>query len=321
MPTTRALLLFNPVSGTNVAARDAVVQRVATVLRGFGYDLLVAATTGRGSAGDQARLAAEGGAEVVFVCGGDGTIHDALQGLVGTGARLAPLPMGSGNALCRELGLPLNPLRAAAAYGRVTERDVRVGECTTGDGSCRFLLMAGAGPDGALMYRMLTAGRGRLGRWAYGLHALRLLFRGRFHTFAVRYRTADGAWHQEQVLSAMALRIGSLGGVFPGVARGASLHAATMRLVLVRSPAVISLPLWFVSSWLRMERWNPFLVRDDVLEFACDGDGVHAQVDGEWVGRLPMRASLQEETVRVLVPDVSLAFGEAWLARVVPDAL
>ena len=100
----------------------------------------------------------------------------------------------------------------------------------------------------------------------------------------------------------MALRIGNLGGIFPGIARGASLNSPSMRLVLVHAPASLSLPLWFLSAWLHLERWNPLLVQEEVTTFQCDGDGIHAQADGEWVGRLPLSASLTETTVRLLIP-------------------
>lgn len=298
---TRALLLYNPVSGTDLAGRSAVVERVAGVLRGCGYDVCVEATTHAGSAGEQARLAVEDGAEVVFVCGGDGTIHDALQGLVGARARLAPIPLGSGNALCRELGVPLDAVRAAESYRTAAARDVAVGVGEASTGTRYFLLMAGAGADGALMHRMRLTTRARMGRWAYAWYALQLLFSGGFPPFRVRYCDVDGVWREGMFVSAMALRIRDLGGVFPGVGRGASLWSGSLRLVLVRGPARLGLTLWFVSAWLRMERWNPLLVRCEAVSFACDGDAF-AQVDGEFVGALPFSASMTERTVSLLVP-------------------
>lgn len=189
-----ALLIYNPTSGTARGKRLALVQEVAAILRRHGYELRVEATTHRASAAEQVQTAIADGAQVVFACGGDGTIHDCLQAVVGTSAALAPIPMGSANALCRELGIPMDSLRAAAAYRSRVKRDVRIGRCESSLGTRCFLLMVGAGPDGALMYRMLTTRRGVLGRWAYALHALRLLFRGKFAPFRVRYRAVDDAW-------------------------------------------------------------------------------------------------------------------------------
>ncbi len=57
----------------------------------------------------QSRAAVEAGAEMVFACGGDGTIMACASGLVGTEAALAVLPSGTGNLLAANLGLVQRP--------------------------------------------------------------------------------------------------------------------------------------------------------------------------------------------------------------------
>jgi diacylglycerol kinase family enzyme len=303
----RGLLLYNPLAGRKRDKREALVQQIAVILQDIGYDLEVVATTHRGSAAAQARAAIADGAEVVFACGGDGTVHDVLQGVAATTAALAIIPMGSANALARELKIPLRPIVAAHAFAHVDVIDVRLGHCVIGDKTHAFLVMAGAGPDGALMHRMLSVDRSRWGRWAYAGHAIRLLLSGRFEPFSVSY-LANGQWCKASAVSVMAMRVGHLGGIFPGIARGASIRADTMRLVLVNGPAPVGLPLWFAMNWLGLERWNPLLLRADVTAFTCDGgDGpIHAQMDGEWSGQLPMNVVLAEETVRILSPRSAL---------------
>lgn len=301
----RGILLYNPASGISRATRASIVEKVAAILRNLGYSLYVQATTHRGSAGGQTRQAIAAGAEIIFICGGDGTIHDALQGIAGTTAKLAIIPLGSANALCRELGIPLHPLKAAASYKQTSQRELQIARCDTKQGERSFLIMAGAGPDGALMYRMLTTSKGRLGRWTYAMHALHLLLRSRFHSFQVRYQTPDNAWYTTSAISAMVLRIGNLGGIFPGIARAASLSANTMRLVLVKPPALLGLPLWFLFSWLHLDHWNPYLQTADVQAFHCESSEsrVHAQADGEWIGTLPLSVKLDEQTITFLIPN------------------
>lgn len=300
----RGILLYNPASGTSRSSRASIVEDVATTLRSHGYELETLATTHRGSAGDQARKAIANGAEVIFICGGDGTIHDALQGIAGTTAKLAIIPLGSANALCRELGIPLHPLKAAEAYRNAVPKELQLTHCNTSQGARNFLIVSGAGPDGALMYRMLTTSKGKLGRWTYAMHALHLLLRARFHKFQVHYETIDGTSHTMSAISAMALRIGNLGGIFPGIARGASLDNAHMRLFLVKPPAMLGLPLWFLFSWLHLDRWNPYLQTADVRAFHCESSEskVHAQADGEWIGTLPLSAELDEQRLTLLIP-------------------
>lgn len=299
----RGLLLYNPLAGRKHDKREALVQQIVAILRDVGYQLEAVTTTHRGSAAAQARAAITDGAEVVFACGGDGTVHDVLQGVAGTTAALAIIPMGSANALARELKIPLRPIAAAHGFASVDTIDVRLGHCSVDGKTHAFLVMAGAGPDGALMHRMLLVNRSRWGRWAYAMHAIHLLLRGRFEPFAVSY-LANGQWCKARAVSAMAMRVGHLGGIFPGIARGASIRADTMRLALVKGPATVGLPLWFIMNWLGLERWNPLLLCADVTAFACNGGEVpiHAQMDGEWSGHLPMNVVLAEETVRILCP-------------------
>jgi diacylglycerol kinase family enzyme len=301
----RGLLLYNPQAGRHREVRERAAQQVAVVLRGFGYEIAATATTHRGSAGEQVRSAISSGAEVIFAGGGDGTMHEVLQGIVGTSARLALIPFGSANALCRELAIPLNPIRAAEAYASSHERRIAIGGCVTSEGERHFVTMAGAGPSGDLMYRMLAVNRNVAGRWSYAWHALRLLLRSRFPRFDVAWSELDGTTRSMQAVSAMALRIGNLGGIFPGLSRGASLYHPTMRLILVKAPPLLGLPLWCLSSWLRLEHWNPLLQMKDVTSFTCTerAGRTHLQADGEWIGLLPATVELQPlRTVTMLLP-------------------
>ncbi len=301
----RAFLIYNPQAGRHLQ-RAATIAATAKILESHGYVVQVAATTSRASAGEQVKVAIAAGAQTVFACGGDGTLHDVLQGIAGSDATLAVIPMGSANALCRELRIPLDPLEAASAYGRAEPQLFALSSCAC-DGIQRyFLTLAGAGPDGALMYSMLSSERKQWGRWTYAWHALHLLFRARFHAFAVRFcDAATGEWRSSDAVSAMVIRVGSLGGIFPGIARGASLYEPRLRLVLVKRPAIISLPLWFLMNWLGLERWNPLLEKHWVTACECLAveRRVHVQADGEWLGHLPVSFEMLDQSIRLLIPE------------------
>jgi len=110
------LLIYNPVSGRKQYLREKIVGQVADALRREGHEAKIVATTGPGAASGLARDAVSAGVEVVFACGGDGTVHEVLQGLVREGeepaAALGVIPLGSANALARHLRLPLDPVTA-----------------------------------------------------------------------------------------------------------------------------------------------------------------------------------------------------------------
>jgi diacylglycerol kinase (ATP) len=302
----KAALIYNPAAGGGVDCGD-LLRAVGDELSRIGYGITIIATEGPGSAGAQAAEAVERGAGVVFACGGDGTVHEVLQGLVGTEAALGVIPFGSANALARDLGLSTDPVAAARQHAGFRTRRVPVGRVEIA-GSIRFFaVMAGAGPDGALVYRMLAGGKRRLGRFAYYVRAAKLFAGKRFHGFDVEM-VRDGETETVRAVEAMVVRVADMGGLFRGLAdrsRRSVLESMELRLVIVRPPAWLSLPLWFSSSWVGMQRWNPWVRVVTVDEFRClpvDGQSVDVQADGEWVGRAPAQVRLVEDGVWLMMP-------------------
>jgi diacylglycerol kinase family enzyme len=306
----RAVLLFNPTAGRGGLGRLARVHRAADVLRSNSIDAEVLATKGPGTAGQQAADAIERGADLVFACGGDGTLHDIIQGVAhNLAVTVGILPLGSANALGRHLGLSFDPAEAIRQQLAFTPRAIPLGRvtCATADGSRSrlFAVMAGAGPDGMLVYRMLAKNKHRLGRSMYYVRAARLFLGSQFAGFHLRGTSEDGATLEREAISAMAVRIGDLGGIFSPLIRGASPADETLQLTLTAAPHHLTLPAWFATSWLRMHRWNPYTQHLRVTSFSCDllsEDRVHVQADGEWIGTLPMQVELVPNALRLLMP-------------------
>ena len=110
-PAMKVLLIVNP-SASSVTARTRIVIQKAL---SADHRLEVSATTRRGHATRLAQSAANDGIDVVVVLGGDGTLNEAANGLVGTDTALAALPGGSTNVFARTLGLPDDPVEATGA--------------------------------------------------------------------------------------------------------------------------------------------------------------------------------------------------------------
>jgi diacylglycerol kinase (ATP) len=306
----RCALIYNPAAGTRREQRLAEIDRAAARLRLLGHDAFAIATTEPGSAVEQARDAVRDGAEVVFACGGDGTVHEVLQGLVTDGgdprAALGIVPLGSANALARHLRIPFDAERAVEQQIGGERITISAGRLEIGERVQHFAVMAGAGPDGVLAFELHSAGKSRLGRLAYAVQAARIFATHRFSRFAVEYTGLDGEVRTLQVVSVMASRVDCLGGLFTGLVEpGGSLDRLSLRVSLLRPPSLISLPLWFLTGWLGLRRINPFLVEVRAREFACsrlnDGD-VHCEADGECLGRIPMRVSVAPDALTVLTP-------------------
>jgi len=119
----------------------------------------------------QSRQAVEDGVDVVFVCGGDGTVRAVVEGLAGSDVALAVLPGGTGNLLAANLDIPTNvPDGVATALAR-GRRQVDIGEV---DGQA-FAVMAGMGFDANMVGDAPTALKAKAGSVAYVVSALQHL--------------------------------------------------------------------------------------------------------------------------------------------------
>jgi diacylglycerol kinase (ATP) len=102
----KAVIIYNPAAG-QWPFRDEVHQ-TADFLISKGWEVLsIEETRGPGDATTYAREAVAQSCDVVFVAGGDGTVAQAVDGLVGSDTTLAVLPAGTGNVFARQLNLPV----------------------------------------------------------------------------------------------------------------------------------------------------------------------------------------------------------------------
>jgi diacylglycerol kinase family enzyme len=165
----RSAVVVNPARVRDLLERR---QAIESALAAAGWPLPAwFETTPEDTGAGQARQAVEQGAELVFVCGGDGTVRSVIAGLIGTSAALAVLPAGTGNLLATNLGLPDDPaagVKLAVENGR---RRLDVGEV---DGEV-FAVMAGMGFDAAMMDDASSTLKARFGAPAYVLSAIRHL--------------------------------------------------------------------------------------------------------------------------------------------------
>lgn len=120
----------------------------------------------------QAEQAVRDGAELIFVCGGDGTVMSVVTAVAGTDVALAVLPAGTGNLLAANLGLGDNPATGVVVALEGGRKRIDVG--VAGD-RC-FVVMAGMGFDAQMLAGTSEQAKKRIGSLAYvggGLKHLR----------------------------------------------------------------------------------------------------------------------------------------------------
>lgn len=165
-----AVLIVNRAAGGR--RPDELVQRLDALLVRSGYRIDAVFTAAPGDATTLARRAAEAGADAVFALGGDGTLREAAQGLLGTGVPLGPLPGGTANVLGLALGLPRDPLVCAESICRLEPRPVDVGVVRSlaprgAEAEAPeqvFLMMASAGLDARVLARLSPERKRLFGR-------------------------------------------------------------------------------------------------------------------------------------------------------------
>ena len=167
--TPRSAVVVNPVK---VADLDEFRRTVDGALAAAGWPAPTWYETtvedpGRG----QAEQAVKAGAEVVFACGGDGTVMACVTALAGTDVALAVLPQGTGNLLAANLGLS-NDL--AAGLEVAVERGMRRLDVGVVGDKC-FAVMAGMGFDAQMLDSTSETTKKRIGWPAYVVGAARHL--------------------------------------------------------------------------------------------------------------------------------------------------
>ncbi len=151
----RAMLIHNPVAGPRNIQRE--VAGVAAYIKRHGWTVDLRVTERPGDATALARAAADAGYDAAIAAGGDGTVNEVVNGLVGRQTALGVLPVVVGNLWAKQIGLPTytlaNPLRlhdAAEAFVSGSVRPIDVGRVN----GRHFLCWAGIGLDAQVTWEM-----------------------------------------------------------------------------------------------------------------------------------------------------------------------
>ncbi len=162
-----AVIIVNP-RAHNSPKRARIVE-ADRWLRARGWTPEWVETAGPDDATRIAAKAANDGVPLLFVCGGDGTLNEAVNGLAWSETAMAVIPAGTVNLWAREVGLMKQPLEAVRLAVEGVRRRVDLGRA----GTRYFLLMASYGIDAAVAHRVSRDVKGRLGAAAYALSAAR----------------------------------------------------------------------------------------------------------------------------------------------------
>jgi diacylglycerol kinase (ATP) len=313
----RVALVYNPASGQGFNHGRSVIGNVLAVFRGAGIDAEALATTAPGSAAALVEEAVRRGCETVLACGGDGTVNEVMQTLVGGATALGVIPLGTANALAADLGLPIDPVKAAKILlsatpvripvGRIFYRDRGGIEC-----SRYFTVAAGIGADAHLMYRLDAKLKRQFGYALYAVEGLRVLATHTFPVFDAEFVEPGRKKRRVEVVSQLlAVRIRNFGGMIHDLAPGATLHNDSLRLLAFKTRSRFDFVRFLAAVLFRRQTFNGKIELLDSVSVTCRAhkgakQGAEPEVlveaDGDMLGGLPARIELVPDALTLLVP-------------------
>ena len=167
----RTLLIVNPMSGARGQRWRS--QDLPGMVQSWFPEAALHLTRGEGDATAAARQAVADGLELVIAVGGDGTINEVVNGLVGSRVQLGILPAGTENVLAKERHVP-TALEKAAAY--LKEAPARQADVIRA-GQRHYLCFAGVGFDALVVDKVQPDAKARLGAMAYVMTGFEQMFK------------------------------------------------------------------------------------------------------------------------------------------------
>ena len=302
MPFQRAVCVFNPVSGGG-SGGDTIRAVQARLLDEIG-EVHLAPTESPNHAAELARQAADEGYDLMVVQGGDGTVNEVAQGLAGRESpALLVLPGGTANVLVNEVGLPPDPVGAAALLPNLVARKIPLGLVEFDSGESRyFLVMCGAGRDAAIAARTRSRLKNRLGLGAFWLRGTEQAIR-RFPRLQVRCGDAESERNGASSLVVISKsRVYGGGLVFTP---GANLLANCFEIATFAGTSRFRYCGYLLAGVFAQTGWWPGIrhsASTAVRIEPYDSKPVHLQVDGEVAGSLPAVVSVSPMTLSLLLP-------------------
>jgi YegS/Rv2252/BmrU family lipid kinase len=299
-----ALLIYNPIAGRIRGRHAEEMERARQALAEQDIRVELAETEAPGAATRLAQRAVAERRGLVLVCGGDGTINEAVNGLAGSTVPLAVLPGGTANVLAKELGIPWDVHHAARLVPNGSLRRIALGLAVPDDAARPpryFVCMAGAGPDGALVNAVDLEVKARVGILAYWAEGFKQLATYRFPKFHVQ--TAERV---EAATLVVAGRTRHYGGPVM-ITTEANLFEDQFEVMTVATDS----RLRYAANLLSLVVWKNHRLREDntfwkTTRLRCEaqnGTPVFAQVDGEPIGRLPVEFRIVPDALTLVVPE------------------
>lgn len=286
-------IIVNPKAGHGRGLRQ--IDQLQRKLKENALDYQLIATARAGHATEIARELASSGEERIVVMGGDGTIAEVVNGVVGSDIELGLIPVGTGNDLARSLGVPFNDLDGALRVletGRVKRIDVGR------ERDRHFILMVAVGFP-ALVAEQTNRMKRLRGPAAFFVAVYRALHR--MQTVPVKLALDEKVMELE--CSSILVQNTPYCGGGQLMAPGASLQDGELDIIVVRPIGKLSLmvnfPKVYQGRHIEHPAFSQFRAKRVSIETPVR---LKKMFDGDLFGETPVEAEACHKVLRVVVP-------------------
>lgn len=310
MDEQRWFLIFNPFSGGKPRKKDKVLSRIHKALEDMRISFDTVETEAPGDARKKVKQAIlNQGRRKILVAGGDGTIHEVVNGIFDAepGVRaqditLGCIPVGSSNDWVKTVDIPTDIEAAARALklGHYFFQDVGIIEFEGENGPelRHFVNIAGIGFDAEVVKSMQARSRKGQPSGSWQKHIFKNL--GRYHSAPMRIYVDGELWEETKVFSIAAGICRYNGnGMIP--LPEALPDDGELDLTLIRAISPIQVLLHKSKMYDGSFTSLPFINQAQGHTFRFESDvPVSVEADGELLGMLPATISLRHRNLRII---------------------
>ena len=232
--------------------------------------------------------------DAIVAAGGDGTVHDVAEGLVGHSTPLGIIPLGTANVFAREIGVGFAPARLAQTLVGAKVRSIPVGEVN----GRPFLFVVGVGFDARAVRSFEAGGTRQLGQAGFAWPVLQALASDR--DSMVDVRTDRGKAKAAWVIVTRAKHYAA--GLV--LAPLADINQPSFHVVRFSGTGPLARLRQLAALATGLASHNPGITVEPARWVAIEGNATSCvQIDGESRGELPLDIKLHPTSLKLLASD------------------
>ncbi|MDQ3249361.1 MAG: diacylglycerol kinase family lipid kinase [Chloroflexota bacterium] len=309
-------VIINPAAGQD----EPILNTMNKVFGEAGVEWEVSLTKQAGDARRLAHEAAQSGADVVAVYGGDGTVAEVASGLIGSPVPMAILPGGTANVLSVELGIPTDAMQACTLIcdAQHSVRQVDMGLVN----DHHFILRVGVGFEAAMVENADRELKNKYGVLAYLWSAVQNLYKPEIAQY---HLNLDGNVVEVEGLTCIIANSGNLGQAGINLIPGIDVSDGLLDVIVVQQANLRT----FFDIMGSIAGLKQVLTNDSIETGAAAGatateelrQSLHywqvkevslatvppqsVQYDGEILGKTDIRCKILPQAIRVIVPTLA----------------